>query len=113
MITKEYEDNKAIGSQDIIRLESTDPLFTKEYLFAYLRQPFVYDYIQSMKYGSVIERIEPFHVESIPVVQPTEELSKQITALIDDYMDKTYRAYNAENKAITMVEDEIEKWNKG
>jgi type I restriction enzyme S subunit len=112
IITKDYEDNKAIGSQDIIRLESTDPLYTKEYLFTYLRQPFVYDYIQSMKYGSVIERIEPFHVESIPVVEPTEELSKQITSLIDEYMDSTYHAYTAENKAIKKVEDEIEKWNK-
>lgn len=112
IITKDYEDNKAIGSQDIIRLESTDPLYTKEYLFTYLRQPFVYDYIQSMKYGSVIERIEPFHVESIPVVEPTEELSKEITSLIDEYMDCTYHAYTAENKAIKKVEDEIEKWNK-
>lgn len=112
IITKDYEDNKAIGSQDIIRLESTDPLYTKEYLFTYLRQPFVYDYIQSMKYGSVIERIEPFHVDSIPVVEPTEDLSKQITSLIDEYMDSTYHAYTAENKAIKKVEDEIEKWNK-
>jgi 2-phospho-L-lactate guanylyltransferase (CobY/MobA/RfbA family) len=65
-----------------------------------------------MKYGSVIERIEPFHVESIPVVEPTEELSKEITSLIDEYMDCTYHAYTAENKAIKKVEDEIEKWNK-
>lgn len=45
LITKEYEDKKSIGSQDIIRLESDDELYTKEYLFVYLQQPFVYDYI--------------------------------------------------------------------
>ena len=112
MITKEYEDKKAIGSQDIIRLISNDELFTKEYLFIYLRMPFVNDYIQSMKYGSVIERIEPFHVESIPVVTPSKELSEEITAIVRQYMDCTYRAFNAEEKAITMVEQEIEKWNK-
>ncbi len=112
MITKEYEDKKAIGSQDIIRLVSNDELFTKEYLFTYLQLPFVNDYIQSMKYGSVIERIEPFHVESIPVVSPTKELSKEITAVVRQYMDCTYRAFNAEEKAINMVEQEIEKWNK-
>ena len=112
MITKEYEDKKAIGSQDIIRLISNDELFTKEYLFIYLQMPFVNDYIQSMKYGSVIERIEPFHVESIPVVTPTKELSEEITAIVRQYMDCTYRAFNAEEKAITMVEQEIEKWNK-
>ena len=112
LITKEYEDKQSIGSQDIIRLESEDPLYTKEYMFVYLQQPFVYDYIQSMKYGSVIERIEPFHVESIPVVKPTKELSEEITSIIQKYMDCTYRAFNAEEKAIQMVEAEIERINK-
>jgi restriction endonuclease S subunit len=111
LITKEYEEKESIGSQDIIRLESTDGLYTKEYLFVYLQLPFVYDYIQSMKYGSVIERIEPFHVESIPVVKPTKEISDEITSLIQHYMDFTYRAFIAEEQAITMVEQEIEKWN--
>jgi hypothetical protein len=111
LITKEYEDKGAIGSQDIIRLESSNLLYTKEYLFTYLQLPFVYDYIQSMKYGSVIERIEPFHVESIPVVTPTSELSEQITAIIRRYMDCTYRAFITEERAISMVEQEIEKWS--
>ena len=111
MITKEYEDKRAIGSQDIIRLMSQDVLYTREYLFTYLQLPFVYEYIQSMKYGSVIERIEPFHVESIPVIEPSKEISQQITALIRQYMDYTYRAFNAEETAIKLVEHEIESWN--
>ena len=111
IITKEYEEKGAIGSQDIIRLESSDELYTKEYMFVYLQLPFVNDYIQSMKYGSVIERIEPFHVESIPVVKPTKEISDEITSLIQTYMNSTYRAFYAEEKAITIVEQEIEKWN--
>lgn len=112
MITKEYEDKEAIGSQDIIRLISNDDLYTREYLYTYLQMPFVFDYIQSMKYGSVIERIEPFHVESIPVVEPTKDLSAKISSLIRQYMDKTYRAFNCEEQAISMVEQEIERWNK-
>lgn len=112
MITKEYEDKGAIGSQDIIRLISSDSLYSNEYLFTYLQMPFVFDYIQSMKYGSVIERIEPFHVESIPVVEPTIELSAKITSLIRQYMAKTYRAFKCEEQAISMVEREIESWNK-
>ena len=111
LITKEYEDKNCIGSQDIIRLESEDDLFTKEYLFMYLQLPFVYDYIISMKYGSVIERIEPFHIESIPVITPSNEMSKKITSIIKRYMDLSYKAFNAEEKAIKMVEEEIEKWN--
>jgi hypothetical protein len=112
MITKEYEDKKAIGSQDIIRLISTDNLYTREYLYTYLQIPFVYDYIQSMKYGSVIERIEPFHIESIPVVTPTRELSDEITSTINRYMNCSYRAFCAEEKAVQLIEQEIEKWNK-
>ena len=64
-----------------------------------------------MKYGSVIERIEPFHVESIPVVVPPKELSCEIQNKIQIYMEATYKAFKAEEEAISMVEEEIEKWN--
>ena len=37
---------------------------------------------------------------------------EEITAIVRQYMDCTYRAFNAEEKAIRMVEQEIEKWNK-
>ena len=112
IITKEYEDNKAIGSQDIIRIETKDELFTKEYLFAYLQLPFVFEYMQSMKYGSVIERVEPFHIESIPVIKPSKELSQQITLVIRRYMNDMYNAFILEDGAIKLVESEIEKWSK-
>jgi restriction endonuclease S subunit len=42
LITKEFEDLNSIGSQDIIRIESNDKLFTSEYIFAYLRLPVVF-----------------------------------------------------------------------
>lgn len=112
LITKEYEDKKAIGSPDIIRIHPMDVLYTKEYLFVYLQLPFVYDYMQSLKYGSVIERFDIDTIKTIPVVTPTSELSDEITGIIKRYMDCTYRAFNSEEKAIRMVEEEIEKWNK-
>ena len=111
LITKEYEDKNAIGSPDIIRVVSEDPLFTKEYLFAYLQIPAIYDYMQSLKYGSVIERFDISNIKTIPIVKPTTELSNAITEIIRNYSDLTYRAYKAEEKAILMVEQEIEKWN--
>lgn len=112
LITKEYEDKKAIGSPDIIRIYPMDVLYTKEYLFVYLQLPFVYDYMQSLKYGSVIERFDIDTIKTIPVVTPTRELSDEVTGIIKRYMDCTYRAFNSEEKAIRMVEEEIEKWNK-
>lgn len=112
MITKEYEDKGAIGSPDIIRLSSNDALLTTEYLFTYLQLPAVYDYMQSLKYGSVIERFDIANVKTIPVVKPTIELSGEITELIKEYKLCMYHAFNAEEKATKMVENEIEKWNK-
>lgn len=112
MITKEYEDKGAIGSPDIIRLISNDELCTTEYLYVYLQLQHVYDFMQSLKYGSVIERFDIGNVENIPIVIPSKELSEDITAIVRQYMDCTYRAFNAEEKAIRMVKQEIEKWNK-
>ena len=111
LITKEYEEKQAIGSPDIIRLTSEDPLFTKEYLFVYLQIPAIYDYMQSLKYGSVIERFDISNIETIPIVKPTEMLSRTVTEIIHHYADYTYRAFKAEEMAISMVEKEIEKWN--
>ena len=112
LITKEYEDKGAIGSPDIIRIKSMDNLYTSGYLFTYLQMPIVQDYMQSFKYGSVIERFDALRIESIPVIKPTQELSNEITALINQYKDCTYRAFCAEEKAISMVEQEIESWTK-
>ena len=111
LITKEYEEKKAIGSPDIIRVTSSDSLYTTEYIFTYLQIPPIYDYMQSMKYGSVIERFDKYSVENIPIVKPTEELSNVVTEIIHKYMDYTYRAFVSEETAISMVEKEIEKWN--
>ncbi len=112
MITREYEDKGAIGSPDIIRLVSNDPLYTTEYLFAYLQLPPIYNYMQSLKYGSVIERFDIDNIKTLPVIKPTQELSQSVTEKIKSYMDKTYRAFNCEEQAISMVEQEIERWNK-
>lgn len=112
MITKEYEDKGAIGSPDIIRLVSNDTLFTTEYIFAYLQLPPIYDYMQSLKYGSVIERFDIENIKTIPIVRPTEELSQAVTDIVKSYMAKTYRAFNCEEQAISMIEREIERWNK-
>ena len=70
----------------------------------------MYDYIQSMKYGSVIERIEPFHVQSIPIVVPSKELSVNITNLITNYKNNVYQAFSNETQAISLVENEIALW---
>jgi type I restriction enzyme, S subunit len=112
IITKDFEEQEAIGSQDIIRINCFGNLFTNEYVYAYLRLPFVFDFIKSLKYGSAIERIEPFHVDQIPILRPTEELSKLITQKIMHYKDCVYLARQKENQAIQLIEKEIEQWQQ-
>jgi hypothetical protein len=75
-----------------------------------LRLTVVFDYVQSLKYGSVIERIEPFHVGRIPILKPSIEFSNQITQLITQYKNHVYAAFCHEQKAIQLVENEIEQW---
>ncbi|MDE6297369.1 MAG: restriction endonuclease subunit S, partial [Muribaculaceae bacterium] len=110
LITKEYEDKQAIGSPDIIRLKSNDPLFTSEYLYTYLSLRSSYDYMQSLKYGAVIERFDVQNIETVPIFIPTKELSVTITDIIREYKDCLYSAFCKEEKAISMVETEIESW---
>lgn len=110
LITKEFDEKRAIGSPDIIRLTSQDSLMTVEYLYVYLQLPFSQDYIQSIKYGSVIERFDIQNIERLPVVVPSEELSKEITTLMLQYKECLYKAFKIEEEAISMVEQEVEKW---
>lgn len=111
LITAEFEEKEAIGSQDIIRIESDDDLITSQYLFAYLNIPLVKDYVQSLKYGSVIERVEPFHVESIPIYFPSVNLSKNVTELISKHGKFLYTSFKNEQKAIQLIETEIDSWH--
>ncbi len=110
LITKEFVDNPAIGSQDIIRIENKDNSMPIEFLFAYLKTKFSYDYIQSIKYGSVIERVEPFHVQSIPIQNLPDDLIKKVKVLIDNYKQSFYTSFYKENQAINLIENEIDAW---
>lgn len=112
IITKEYSEKHAIGSPDIIRLISNDELFTAEYLYAYFQLPYVYDYLQSLKYGSVIERFDIYNLDFLPVITPTDEISKKVTQLVKEYMDYSYKAYKLEEEAISVIESVVNSWLK-
>lgn len=109
IITKEYEDLHAIGSPDIIRIKSLDDLFTAEYLFAYMSLPQVWDYMQSFKYGSVIERFDIQNLKTLPVIIPDRDLSQRVTAKIREYMRYINKAFILEHEAINLIENTIEQ----
>lgn len=110
LISKEFEEKSAVGSQDIIRIDSKDKKLNCYYLFAYLKLDFINDYIQSLKYGSVIERVEPFHLDMIPIYLPSDDLIERITTNIQLYKNSLYESFKSEQKAIDLIEKEIESW---
>ncbi len=112
LISKEYEELMALGSQDIIRVEARDSDIDLFYLYAYLNVPIVKDYIQSLKYGSVIERVEPFHIETVPVLIPESSEISEISEKIQKFKNFRYLAFKKEQEAIALVEKEIEQWEK-
>jgi type I restriction enzyme S subunit len=112
LISKEFEEKHSIGSQDIIRIEKGNSAITIYYLFAYLNTKFANNYVQSMKYGSVIERVEPFHVEMIPIYLFSEDKQIDVSTKVAQYKNLLYEAFKSEEKAIDLVEKEIESWQK-
>lgn len=112
LISKEFEDFNAIGSQDIIRIEENNSSVSVYYLFAFLKTNFAREFAQSLKYGSVIERVEPFHVDLIPVAIPEEKIYNEIINAVAKYNDAMYMAFNNEKIAIDLIEKEIDQWQQ-
>lgn len=112
LISKEFEEKSAIGSQDIIRIEEDSSYLSIYYLFAYLKSDIIQNYIQSLKYGSVIERVEPFHIDMIPVYIPEKEVMNNITVNVENYKNLFYKAFKMEEEAINLIEKEIESWQE-
>lgn len=77
--------NGVVGSQDIIRVEPREDNFG--FVYAYLSSPTVYEYIQSLVYGSVVSRIEPEAISGIPLLSISEECRLKINSLIRQSFD--------------------------
>ena len=70
-----------IGSQDIIRVI---PKSDYGFIYAYLSCPTIYSYLQSQLYGSVVPRIEPELVRSIPMPSFLNNIKEHIHREISD-----------------------------
>ncbi len=85
-----------VGSQDIIRVVPKEDNFG--FVYAYLSTPTVYEYIQSLIYGSVVPRIEPEAVSGIPLISIPILACSQINALIE-------QSYNLRNEAGALLNE--------
>ena len=60
----------------------------------------------------MIERVEPFHVDLIPVAIPEEKIYNKIISAVAKYNDVMYMAFNNEKIAIDLIEKEIDQWQQ-
>jgi len=109
VLVNNYMAGKA-ASQHILRVIA-DKIPTG-YLFAFMSSSLGLKAIQSFTYGSVIPQIEPHHLELLPIPILKEELMREVNSMVMDYKSKVSESIQKELKAIELVENEIESWQK-
>ena len=100
-----------LASEHVIRLLPNDILMAG-YIYAFLASEYGKSLIQRYIFGSVIQHIEPPHLKLIPIPILDEVTMNLIHEKVMRYSTSIGHAIENERKAIRMVEEEIEKWNK-
>lgn len=100
-----------LASEHVIRLLPND-ILRAGYVYAFLASKYGKLLIQRYIFGSVIQHVEPPHLKLIPVPIIDQKTMDDIHDKIMLYSSAMGKAIEFEQKAINMVEQEIEKWNK-
>lgn len=100
-----------LASEHVIRITPNDML-RAGYVYAFLASKYGKKLIQRYIFGSVIQHVEPPHLKLIPVPIIDKKVMDDIHDKVMVYSSAMGKAIEYERKAITMVEQEIEKWNK-
>ena len=66
--------------------------------------------LQRLATGTMIPFITPERLSHILIPNPDDNYER-ITTLIEKYIDLNSRSKECEDRAINMIETEIEKWN--
>lgn len=106
-----YGHAQKLASEDVIRLLPNN-ILREGYIYAFLASAIGKSLIQRHIFGSVIQHIEPPHLKLIPVPIFDNTIIETTHSKVLEYSKKTGEAIQKEDKAISMVEQEIEKWNK-
>lgn len=100
-----------LASEHVIRLLPND-ILRAGYVYAFLASKYGKLLIQRYIFGSVIQHVEPPHLKLIPIPIIDQKTMDDIHDKIMIYSSAMGKAIEFEQKAIHMVEQEIEKWNK-
>ncbi|MEE0671617.1 methylation-associated defense system restriction endonuclease subunit S MAD5 [Prevotella sp.] len=100
----------ALISTHFIRMKSDG--VPSGYLYTWLNSDYGFRFIRNCQAGTKLCHPIPKMFLEIPVPIISEESMNQIDTMVKNAYTKRYEANNCERKAIRMVEQEIEKWNK-
>ena len=98
-------------SEDVIRLKPND-ILRGGYVYAFLSSSLGKALIQRPIFGAVIQHVESPHLSRIPIPVLDDDIMSSIHERIMTYKDCLSEACKKELKAISMVETEIESWDK-
>ncbi len=98
-------------SGEFIRMKVNNEI-PSGYLYAWLSTDYGYRFIRNTQAGTKLCRPIPRLLLDIPVPIISSDSMNKIDKLVKEAHTKRYEANENERKAIHMVEEEIEKWNK-
>lgn len=107
-IGSSYEDMQVMGSDNVIRIV---PLQNSGFIFAYLSSKIGNSMFWKYATGGVQPFISSAMVGEILVPLFDDSIIAECDKLVEEYSEKREKSNILENKAISMVEEEIEKWN--
>lgn len=92
-----------IASQDIIRVVPNEDDYG--FIYAFLSTPTVYEYLQSLMYGSVVSRIEPSSIYNIPLPKIGDSVKEEVHDLIKKSVELREEAAVFLNKAECLLKE--------
>lgn len=101
---------ECVISQHVMRVVPKEDVH-KGYLYAVLSSRVGHELITLFTTGSVIPQIESHHLDLVPIPLLDKQEMEKIDRLVFTYVSKIEISKEKETRAISMVEDEIEKWN--
>ncbi len=104
--------NGTAVSEHAMRLVIDKHKIEPEYIFAYLQSMHGQSVLKSLPYGSVIITLGETYLGDIDIPIINKDLKFSIISDVRQYISSLDKAIELENRAISMVEAEIEKWNK-
>ncbi len=95
------------SSQHIMKVVPDQDRISPGYLFAYLRSRFGLPLVLTNTYGSIVEHIEPEHIEDLPVPRLDGKVEKRIHDKVEEAASKRVVATRKQKKAGERLQEEI------